>query len=177
MIVIFMACTESEAEISETEINHPVYNIEIPEDFNVTEAGDMDFIWKIEDENLEFFLQAPTAGWVAIGIDPTNKMQDANFILAYVKNGQLFGSDDYGNGLLSHVSDESLGGTVDLKLINGWEENDNTLVHLSIPLDSEDPFDRPIVIGEEYKVIFAWGNGDNFNSIHRKIYSSMIIFE
>lgn len=66
--------------------------------------------WKVRGRDLELYLEAPTDGWVAVGFNPSNGMQDANLIIGYVKDEEMFLRDDFGTWFSSHDSDASLGG-------------------------------------------------------------------
>lgn len=144
------------------------------ESSSVTEEGgykrvsisDSSIRWKIAGNRIEINLTAPTEGWIAIGFNPTRGMEDANFILGYVKEGKLFLRDDYGTWFSSHESDESLGGKNDVTAIGGKESDETTEISFSIPLDSGDEYDQVITPGEEHTVLFAYGRKDDFSSIH-----------
>ena len=56
-------------------------------------------------------ISAPTTGWVAVGFDPSAAMKDANIIIAYVADGEVFLRDDWGSGHTSHEADTEMGGT------------------------------------------------------------------
>lgn len=128
----------------------------------------MSMQWKIENSTIEIILTAPTTGWVAVGFDPINAMRGANFILAYVKNGQVFVADHFGTELIEHASDESLGGTSDVTALGGSETGGTTEISLSIPLDSGDEYDRPLAKGREHTILLAFGEDDDFVTEHDK---------
>lgn len=118
--------------------------------------------WKVEGSNLDVILSAPTTGWVAVGFDPSNRMQGANIILGKVDNGIPEVRDDFGSAPTDHTDDDSQDAT-----INGGAEVDGiTTIRFSIPLDSEDSNDKPLVEGESYKVILSYGSNDDFDQKH-----------
>lgn len=129
-------------------------------------AIDMTLSWEVSGEMLNVTLESPETGWVAVGFDPSQMMQDANFILAYVKDGEVSVSDDYGTWLTSHQTDESLGGTFDVSDASGRESSDGTTVSFSIPLDSGDEYDRPLEPGKTYTVLLAYSRADDFSTVH-----------
>jgi hypothetical protein len=95
-------------------------------------------------------------------------------LIGYVKNGEVFLQDHFGNGNTKHKADIDLGGTEDITVIGGSEEEDKTTLEFSIPLHSWDYNDRILEEGVEYKVIFAFGKKDNFTSYHKLRTSLMI---
>jgi len=124
--------------------------------------------WSIDGETLTVTATAPTTGWVAVGFDPSAAMKDANIIIAWVQEGELHVRDDYGSGHISHSPDEELGGTSDVAGISGTEENGTTRIVFTIPLDSRDRYDAPLLRGNTHKVILACGadGADDFTSAH-----------
>ncbi len=136
---------------------------------NTVEAGGVQFYWSTDAEFLYGALSAKSTGWVAVGFDPQNKMQGANYIFGYVKDGQTFVEDMFGTrpiGANSHPPDTDLGGRNDILEFGGSEAGGVTVIEFKIPLDSGDVNDKPLRAGSSYKVILAWSNRDDFTSIH-----------
>ena len=142
--------------------------------YQISETKGIIFQWKIENEDIQIILSAPTTGWVAIGFDPSRMMKDADILIGYVKDGKVFMEDHFGAGYTKHKLDTDLGGTEDITIIDGYEIEKKTTLKFSIPLNSGDSFDSKLEKGEEYKVIFAYGKKDNFTSYH-KVRASMTI--
>lgn len=124
--------------------------------------------WMIDDNTITVTASAPTTGWIAVGFDPSAAMKDANIIIGYVSESDLFISDDFGNGHISHSPDTELGGTSDVTGISGTEQNGTTMISFSIPLDSEDQYDTTLIQGSTHKIIIAYGpdEADNFQGYH-----------
>jgi hypothetical protein len=129
------------------------------------------FSWEINDELLTVTMSAPASGWIAIGFSPTSVMKDANIIIAYVKKGEVFYRDDYGDSLFSHKPDTEGMGENNITEVSGFEENKKTSVTFTIPLDSGDKRDKALVAGKSYKVIMAFSNKDDFNARHTQRFS------
>ncbi len=137
---------------------------------NKTSIIGMEILWQIEGENIKITIKAPTTGWVSIGFDPVFMMKDANIIIGYIKEGDLFIRDDFGNANTRHTPDTQLGGIDNVLNAEGVEENGTTTLIFSIPLDSGDKVDRALIKGEEYTIILAYGKdqSDSFTSYHKK---------
>lgn len=133
--------------------------------------------WKVEGENLRITLSAETEGWIAVGFNPSNMMQDANFILAYVSEGELYLRDDFGTWMTSHKDDEGLGGSSDVTGISGDETRGVTTVEFFIPLDSGDEYDQPVVLNENTTVLLAYGKKDDFDSMHSYKSKRTVVFK
>jgi len=120
----------------------------------VTAAG-VTMQWRVEGSNLAVTLTAATTGWVAVGFNPTMAMQGANIIIGEVHNNIVTIEDDFGTGPNDHNADTALGGTDNVINLGGSETNGVTEIRFKIPLDSGDPNDRPLAIGNTYKIMLA----------------------
>jgi hypothetical protein len=136
--------------------------------FKTIEFKGFHLSWKVEGESLRVSLKSETTGWLAVGFDPSNMMQDANLVIGYVKDGNLYARDDYGSGRASHQPDITADGTSDISELSGTEKDGVTEFSFTIPMDSGDSRDRPLVEGKEYKIIMGKGpNGaDDFITRH-----------
>lgn len=131
-------------------------------------GADVTFEWTVNGENIDIRLSAPTTGWVGIGFNPSDQMKDANFILGYVKKGELRITDEYGKTTKAHTKDTKDDGQMDVVNASGVEENDVTTISFTIPLDSGDPRDQPLIVDGETVVLLAYGAGrDSFRTKHK----------
>ncbi|MBW6516798.1 MAG: hypothetical protein K0B81_09355 [Candidatus Cloacimonetes bacterium] len=145
------------------------------EGFYLAQSGSFVLRYKVDDtQNLECIFSANSTGWISVGFNPTNRMKDANIIIGYVEEGIGFIRDDFGTGEVSHEADTLLGGTNDVTLIAASEQGGRTTFHFRIPLDSGDPYDRVLVPGSSYPVIFARGNDNDFDSYHTGLGQAII---
>jgi len=131
---------------------------------------DFSFEWKPEDSlsTLLIRITAPTTGWVAVGFDPSSFMTDANLLIGYVENDTVFLRDDFGTGQVTHDADTNLGGTSDVEIIDGSESSSGTTIEFRIPMNSGDQYDKVLVDGNTYSMIFAFGydGADDYTSGH-----------
>ncbi len=135
---------------------------------NTYTKEDVEFTWSTEGDLLEMSIAAPTTGWVAVGFEPEAAMKNADIIIGYIENGEIFLRDDFGDGYTSHSSDESLGGSDDVSIISGEEDAGITQISFSIPLGSDDEFDKFLESGGTFKVLLAYGSddADDYNGMH-----------
>jgi len=130
--------------------------------------GEVRLWWRNDAEFLYLAMEAPTTGWIAVGLDPTNRMEGANFIFGAVADGEVQIWDAYGTAPVgaNHPPDEDLGGTNDIVTYTGVEEDGVTRFEVRIPLDSGDEYDKPLQPGSTYPVIAAVGTSDSFDARH-----------
>ncbi len=124
--------------------------------------------WRNDAEYLYMAMEGATSGWIAIGIEPSQGMKDADYILGYVKDGEALIWDAFGTAPTgaNHPPDEELGGTNDIIAFAGVEENGITRFEFQIPLNSGDVYDKVLVPGGTYNIIVAMGRSDDFNAYH-----------
>lgn len=153
MSVILCATVTS---IQAAEYNHEVQDKKIS------------FAWKVAGETLAVKLTAETEGWVGIGFNPESAMKGANFILGYVKDGEVKLDDDFGIDASAHRSDTKLGGTSDVTVVGGSETGGMTTIEFTIPLESSDKNDTKIDVNGDTTVLLAYGSGrDSFLAKHK----------
>ncbi|MDD5646492.1 MAG: DOMON domain-containing protein [Candidatus Bipolaricaulis sp.] len=134
-----------------------------------TEAGGFQVHWSNDTSFLRMGVVSPGTGYVAVGFDPDDRMQGANFVLIAVRDGQVWTRDDYGYGALAHASDTSLGGTDDILAAAGREANGQTSVVFVIALNSGDPMDKPMAPGTTYDIVIAFHEtSDEFDAYHSR---------
>ena len=111
-------------------------------------------------------LEAPITGWIGIGFHPEFKMQGANFIIGYVRRGDVFIADHIGTRKDRHDPNTRLDGSENVLSIGGYEEGGRTRIEFMIPLASNDKNDKPLVPGERTPVLLCYGPQDNFTKVH-----------
>ena len=128
---------------------------------------DMVFAWTVDGDVLNVRLQGKTDSWVGIGFNPTSRMKDANIIIGFVKGGKVEVLDHYGTTEHQHQMDSRIGGESNVSNVSGKEADGMTEISFSIPLQSNDPKDRPIWTDKPNTVLLAHGAGrDSFRTKH-----------
>jgi hypothetical protein len=127
----------------------------------------MTFSWTVNGDMLDIKLSAKTTGWVAVGFNPNKKMQGANIIIGYVKNGKVVINDEFGSGKTSHTGDTKQGGQDNILNKKGSESGGVTTLEFSIPMKSGDSTDTVIDPTANTKVILAYGGSrDSLRTRH-----------
>jgi hypothetical protein len=130
---------------------------------------DVRFFWTVQGENIEVKLVAPTNGWIGIGFNPDvpENMKGANFLIGYVKGGKAEVVDHYGTELKKHKDDEKIEGKSDVSNVSGSEQDGQTVLEFTVPLDSGDPMDKPVTVQGDTIVLLAYGRSDSIVLKHR----------
>ena len=138
-------------------------------------VDDFHLKWMVDGPNLNIEVSAPTNGWVAVGFNPTRRMKDADIFIGYVSGADVVVQDHYGTGQFSHRPDTDIGGVNNLSNISGEEADGRTTLSFTVPLNSGDSADRPLVEGQTYKVIFASHTRDGITRKHNRRTSTEIV--
>lgn len=130
-------------------------------------AGKFTFAYKIEGPNLVATVSCKTQGWIAVGFNPKNIMQGANFIMGSVVDGKAIVSDQFGDDMYSHKPDTAIGGKNNIIAGDCTQANGVTTLSFTIPLDSGDPKDGKLAPGAKVKLIFATGATNDIRKKHK----------
>ena len=142
------------------------YKVTSVKDYSQVVEQGITLQWLADGDYLHVIISAPTAGWVAVGFDPTFQMMGADIMIGYVVGEDVFTRDDYGTSAHGHASDIALGGTNDIMNPVGTESAGNTTISYTIPLNSGDVYDNILTPGNTYTVILAYGAADNYTGYH-----------
>ena len=120
-------------------------------------AKNMTFAWKVDGDRLHAKMSAKTKGWVGVGFNPSKKMKDANFILGYVKDGKAEVADHFGTKATGHGEDSKKGGSDDVTLVAGTEDNGLTTIEFTLPMNSSDKMDGTLTADGDTILLLAYG--------------------
>jgi hypothetical protein len=131
-------------------------------------GGDFVVYWTLDQDTVHFALRGRTEGWLAIGIDPAVAMDQADMIFGWVDSGGTVGARDcFSTGLFGpHPDDEQLGGTRDLPAFAGSERGGFTSFEFTRPVNTGDPYDKPLDRSRDVRIIWALGDSDDTLSRH-----------
>lgn len=143
-----------------------------------TRAAGFEIHWSNDAHTLRVGLISPGLGYLAIGFDPVNRMEGANYILGAVVDGRVTVRDDFGIGPVAHAPDAAIGGTNDVLEAAGCEVGGKTYLEFVIPLDSGDAKDKALIPGSTYKVLIAYHEtSDEFGAWHSRRGSGSITLD
>jgi len=131
-------------------------------------ANDFELFWQVENDSIAFGMRAKTDGWLAIGIDPSSVMKDADMFVGYVgDDGTAVLYDCYATGKTGpHPPDTELGGTSDILEYNGTFDGDWTTFEFSRKLATGDRYDNVVHTDGDTKVLWAYGSTDDKSIKH-----------
>ncbi|MFH2000961.1 MAG: DOMON domain-containing protein [Planctomycetota bacterium] len=165
-LIVFSCSKGEEAQEKASPAAQPAQAASIAGGGFMLKAADVDFTWNIQGDKLSVKLAAPTTGWIGVGFNPTEEMKDANFIIGFVKDGEVSVLDQFGTAKRKHKEDSELGGTDNLSDTAGSETASSTEISFTMPLKSGDAMDREILPQADQVVLLAYGNTDRLAQQH-----------
>jgi hypothetical protein len=131
--------------------------------------GDYILMWSVDDDTIYFGIVARTTGYVGLGIDPEQRMLNADMIIGWVTDGgtvEIF--DAYSTGATGpHPEDTDLGGTFDILDYDGIETDTHTIIEFSRKLSTGDSqYDNVIPASGSLDIIWSLGPSDTFAPRH-----------
>ena len=130
--------------------------------------GELTVYSRIDGDKVRMALKAKTTGYVAIGFEPSQRMQDADIILGFVKDGKATIADMYSTGPTGpHPPDEQQGGKNDVSVFGGSNKDGVTIIEFERKLDTGDAKDKVIKAGDN-KIIWAISEEAAFSGKHPK---------
>ncbi len=133
--------------------------------------------WQIEGDTIYFAIESTAKGWVSIGFEPTKIMANADMVFGIIGD-KVQAVDAYSTGQFGpHPADTDQGGKDSLLAFAGKRSAGGVVFEFSRKLDTGDSKDKPIIVGKELKLIWAWSNSLAFNAKHAKAGTVLIVIK
>jgi hypothetical protein len=132
--------------------------------------GEFELFWKIEGDTIQMAMQARTTGYVALGIDPEERMLHADMLIGWrTAGGDFVLHDTWSVGETGpHPDDTDEGGTYDILSYTATEIGGVTTVEFTRKLDTGDHRDKPIPAEGKVKFLWATSENDDFSDYHAR---------
>lgn len=129
--------------------------------------NEYELFWAADESYFYAAMRAATTGWVALGIEPSAGMKDADMIMGLVRGGNVEVYDLFSTGRFGpHPPDTELGGSNDILEYGGSEQDGSTVVEFKRPLDTSDEYDHALARGERYRILWSYGDSDEPGQKH-----------
>jgi hypothetical protein len=133
---------------------------------NTYDNGNFEIDWKSDTKYIYIGIKAKTAGWIAVGLNASERMKDVDMIFGWITNGKPEVSDQFSTGDYGpHSEDIIIGGTTDIIEFNGQENNNYTIIEFKRALITGDKYDAMLTSGL-IPIIWSYNSTDNINVQH-----------
>ena len=170
IVLVVMAAAFVGGPVFSQSLNGRIDNGEYPFQAEF-DGGAYSLHWRVDGDAIVFAMRAATVGWVAIGLEPTQAMENADMIFGWVTDGgavevvDAWSTGPYG----PHPRDVEQGGTSDILAFGGTQENGITTIEFSRKSATGDAVDRDIPAEGALKIIWAAGTEDDFEAYHQSM--------
>ena len=137
--------------------------------FNQTLQADLYRLsWTVDGDIIHLAIEAHTTGWIALGLEPTLLMQDADLILGWWNSTTDFQVvDAYSTGQTGpHPPDTEIGGSYDILTWLASQSDGWTRIELTRRLDTGDPRDHVIRTNGTMSVMWAVSDTRDYEAKH-----------
>ncbi len=130
------------------------------------DSGRYELHWTVEGATIHLAMRAQTVGWVGLGINPTEQMNNSDILFGWVTSeGMVQVFDAYAIGPNGpHPVDTDQGGSNDITVFNGTETDGWTTIELQRLINTGDVKDKPLIY--YIPIIWAVGPDDTFVTQH-----------
>ncbi len=130
-------------------------------------GGSFTVHWKVSADTLHIAMAGETDGWISIGLDPSDGMEDADMIIGWVDASGPHILDEFSTGKTGpHKPDTELGGTSDILEYGGTESGGVTTIEFTRKLVTGDEYDNDFPSTGRIDIIWALGTTDEPEQIH-----------
>ena len=122
----------------------------------------MNLRYEVIQDSIYAFLSAPTKGWMMIGFNSKNSVEDADFKFFNIESNVMNTSDRVNIGGRNYPPDEDLRGVNNIRVVSGQENSSGTAIHFVIPLKTKDRNDFQHYLNQSFWLILAYSEEDDF---------------
>ena len=126
------------------------------------EKRGMKIQYTVGEEFVNFTMTAPTDGWVAIGLNPENKLAGSSFLIGRVKDGTVEIEDFYTRSPGDVPKVKDLGGKTAVRNISGKENSNNTEIVFDLERFPNSKFHHQLKTGKKFFMHIAYSQDDDF---------------
>lgn len=126
------------------------------------QAKGIAFSWTHKDGRLFGRVSASTDGWIAVGFNRDRRLRGTRFVIGRVVAGKAQ-AEVHVAMVPDHAEVGALGGTADLRHVDGGRSGGQTWLTFSLPHRSGDPFDVTLAPESGVHLMLAWSRSPDFD--------------
>lgn len=138
------------------------------------EKNQMKVTWMHKSGRVHFSMEAPTEGWVTIGMNTGQGMAGAYLLMGRIVSGKSEIVEHYTSSPGNYAPIGDYGIPVQVKDVKGIQSQGKTKLTFSLPHSPISKYHRSLEPGREYDLIIAYSTSDNFQH-HSRMRTSIKI--
>lgn len=133
-----------------------------PEQINKIIKHGMTITWEHKKGLIHFSMEAPTDGWVTIGFNESKNISGAYLLMGHVINDIPEVVEYYTISPANYKPIIKLGVPPQVREITGNQSAQKTVLSFALPVDSKLKYTKNLGKGNEYNMIIAYSQEDDF---------------
>lgn len=118
--------------------------------------------WEIMEEHIHFEMEAPTDGWVAIGLNEEPSLAGTYLLMGRIRNGKAEVVEHYTEKPGSYKPLAAYGLTPTPFDVSGGENTRKTRLSFSVPIQKVSKYHKQLLTGTEWTLLMAYSLSDDF---------------
>lgn len=118
--------------------------------------------WSHSKTSIQFEVEAPTQGWVAIGFNELTSLNSTYLIMGAMKNTKAVVEEYYVFKPGDYQTFRSIGTDLNLKNISGSQDSKKTIIKFSLPNDMMSRYTKLLSKGASFNLLMAYSTHDDF---------------
>ncbi|MFY0601052.1 MAG: hypothetical protein JXR03_15355 [Cyclobacteriaceae bacterium] len=134
----------------------------LAQEINALEKNEMIMKWSHAKRHIQFEIEAPTKGWVAIGFNQSSKLSGTYLIMGAVKGSKVIIKEHYVFEPGDYRSFDEIGIESNLKNIDGIQSSSKTTIRFSLPNDLMTRYTQLLSKDATFNILMAYSSSDDF---------------
>lgn len=129
---------------------------------NRVEENGMIVSWSYEGDRIWFEMEAPTTGWVAIGLNEKPALPGSYLLMGRIASGRTEVVEHYTLALGDYQPLSALGAEITIETVSGQEVQGISQIRFSLPLSPGNSYAKELSAGFAYTMHMAYSREDDF---------------
>jgi hypothetical protein len=139
-----------------------LFNPTTSDQTNTIRKNGMEVNWVYRDDRVQFKIKAPKTGWVAIGFNESDQLENTYLIMGSVVGDLVTVKEHFVVMPGDYRSIETFGAPILVDAIDGIENREGTMVEFSLPIKAIDFYRKDLGPGKSYFLLMAYSQEDDF---------------
>ena len=126
------------------------------------EKGGMKVTWEHVAERIHFEMEAPSAGWLAIGFNTRDQLAGTYLLMGAVKSGKTEVFEHYTKKPGTYPNFAEMGLESSVAQVMGEERRAYSRISFSLPVKAGNRYARDLSPGQTYYLLLAYSREDEF---------------
>ncbi len=129
---------------------------------NRVERNGMIVSWIYEADQIQFEMEAPTTGWIAIGLNEKNALAGSYLLMGRIADGKAEVVEHYTLAPGDYQPISALGAEIAIAMVSGQEGQGISRIRFTLPILPGNSYAKKLEPGLRYTMHMAYSREDDF---------------